>query len=421
MMRAGDRVTLHIEKAVAGGRTLARHDGAIVLVAAAIPGETVEAEIENVQRGTMWAMTRRVLEASPDRVEPFCDWACGGTAYAHVRYERQCELKRDILHDAFRRIAHVALDHDPPMAPSPPYGYRMRARLHVRDGRLGFFREGTHDLCDAAVTRQLLPHTTDALRGLESALRAAPRGGVAEIEVSENRDATERACHLELAPGGDPSLLAGVTKTDGLTGASCGSSHHARALTLWGSPTVSETIGSVRLERHANAFFQGNRYLLEQLVSRVVMAVPPGRVVELYAGVGLFSAAIAARGEAEVIAVEGDPVSANDLKRNVAPFGSRVRPRHQGVETFLSSNRALTRGATALVDPPRTGLSKEALEGMVMFAPPRIVYVSCDVATLARDTRALIARDYALTRIEAFDMFPNTAHVETLTIFDKVK
>jgi 23S rRNA (uracil1939-C5)-methyltransferase len=184
---------------------------------------------------------------------------------------------------------------------------------------------------------------------------------------------------------------------------------------------VTDTIGGVRLTRHANAFFQGNRYLLEQLISRVVKAVPPGRLVELYAGVGGFSAAIAARGDAEVIAVEGDAVAADDLKRNVAPFGARATPRHQAVEAFLASNRAHLRGATALVDPPRTGLSKEALEGIVMIGPPRIVYVSCDVATLARDAGTLVARGYALTSVEAFDMFPNTAHVETLAILDKVK
>jgi 23S rRNA (uracil1939-C5)-methyltransferase len=419
-MHSGDRVTLRIEKAVAGGRMLARHEGAIVLVAAAIPGETVEAEIEKIQRGTIWAVTRRVVEASADRVEPFCDWACGGTAYAHVRYERQLELKRDILRDAFQRLAHVSLDGELPVAASLPYGYRMRARLHFRDGRLGFFREGTHDLCDAAATRQLLPATSEALRRLETALSAAPRGGINEIAVSENCAASERACHLELAAGGDPSRLAAATETEGLTGASCGSRHHARALTLWGSPMVTDTIGGVRLERHAKSFFQGNRYLLEQLVSHVVRAVPAGRMVELYAGVGLFSAAIAARGDADVIAVEGDGVAADDLKRNVAPFGSRATARHQAVEAFLSSNRAHSRGATALVDPPRTGLSKEALEGIVLFGAPRIVYVSCDVATLARDARTLLERGYSLTSIEAFDMFPNAAHVETLAIFDKV-
>jgi tRNA/tmRNA/rRNA uracil-C5-methylase (TrmA/RlmC/RlmD family) len=152
----------------------------------------------------------------------------------------------------------------------------------------------------------------------------------------------------------------------------------------------------------------------------VLTAVPLGRVVELYAGVGLFSAAIAARGDAEVIAVEGDAVAADDLKRNVGPYSSQATPRHQAVEAFLSSNRAQIKGATALVDPPRTGLSKEALEGIVLFGPPRIVYVSCDVATLARDAGTLVARGYALTSIEAFDMFPNTAHVETLAILDKV-
>src|SRR5919106_6574504 len=107
-MKPGDRLTLRIEKAVAGGRMLARHEGAIALVAAAIPGELVEADFEKIQRGTIWARTTRVLEPSPDRVEPFCELDCGGSVYAHVRYERQRALKGDVLRDAFSRLAHLA-------------------------------------------------------------------------------------------------------------------------------------------------------------------------------------------------------------------------------------------------------------------------------------------------------------------------
>ena len=117
-MQLRDRITLRVEKAVAGGRMLARHHGAIALVAAAIPGELVEAEIEKIHRGTIWAVTRRVIEASPERVEPMCDWACGGTLYAHVRYERQLELKREVLRDAFARVAKLPLTMDLPLVAS---------------------------------------------------------------------------------------------------------------------------------------------------------------------------------------------------------------------------------------------------------------------------------------------------------------
>jgi 23S rRNA (uracil1939-C5)-methyltransferase len=415
-MGPGERLTLTIEKAVAGGRMLARHEGAIVLVAAAIPGETVDVEIEKVQRGTIWATTRGVIDASPDRVDPFCDWACGGSVYAHVRYERQLALKREVLRDAFARLAHVQLDSDVPVAASLPDGYRMRARLHFQHGQLGFYREGTHDLCDPADTRQLLPATIEALKTLERALRDATRVTIREVVVAENCEATERALHLELDREGDPSRLAALTQIADVTGVSCGAGPQRRSLTLSGSPSVTDTVAGVRLTRHARAFFQGNRYLLSDLVTRVLIQVPPGLVVDLYAGVGLFSAALAARGDTSVTAVEGDAVAADDLKHNIAPYGAGVSARHQPVEAYVRGRHPEVQGATILVDPPRTGMSKEALAGVLALKPARIVYVSCDVATLARDVRTAGGRGYRLASIEAFDMFPHTAPVESLAV-----
>lgn len=416
-MKPGDRLTLRIEKAVAGGRMLARHDGAIALVAAAIPGEIVDAEIEKIQRGTIWAATRRVVEASTDRVEPFCELDCGGSVYAHVRYERQLLLKREVLRDAFARLAHVPLPEDVTVTGSRADGYRMRARLHVRNGRVGFFREGTHVLCAAGPTRQLLPETLETLDRLEQALARAPRASIGEVEVSENCDATERALHLELGGDGDPSSLGALTQIEGVNGVSSGAPHHSRALTLWGAPEVTDTLHGVRLKRHARAFFQGNRYLLSTLVSRVVEHVPAGNVFDLYAGVGLFSAVLAARGDVHLTSVEGDPISAHDLKHNLAPFGAAASARHQPVEMFLASR--LPRPDAVIVDPPRTGMTRQALEGVLLLRAPRLVYVSCDVATLARDVRTMTERGYSLAHIEAFDMFPNTAHVETLAVLER--
>jgi 23S rRNA (uracil1939-C5)-methyltransferase len=420
MMTPGDHVTLQIEKAVAGGRMLARHSGAVVLVSGAIPGETVEAMVEKVQRGTVWASTTSVLEPSPDRVDPFCEPACGGSVYAHVRYARQLDLKRDVLRDAFARLARFPLEGDIPLAASPAEGYRMRARLHARNGRIGFFREGTHELCDAATTRQLLPATCDTLRQLQDALASAGRANVSEIEIAENCAATERAVHIELGAGGDPSQLGPITKIAGLNGVSCGGAQQGRPLTLWGTPVVSDVVSGVTLKRQACAFFQGNRFLLADLVSDVVAAVTTGSVLDLYAGVGLFSAVLAARDTGEVTAIEGDRAAAEDLKRNVAPYRD-VSARHQSVEAFLSSRGGRQRVQTVLVDPPRSGMTKDALLGVIRLAPARIVYVSCDVATLARDTRTLRDCNYGLTSLKAFDLFPNTAHVESLAILDRVK
>ena len=425
-MTRGDRLTLTVEKPAAGGRMIARHNGVIALVSAAIPGETVEAVVEKIQRNTIWASTTKVIEASPDRIDPGPDWSCGGSVFAHIRYERQIALKRDIVRDAFSRLAHLPVPGDIPVAGSRVDGYRMRARLHFRQGKLGFFREGTHTLCDAGATRQLLAATLDALGALEQALQRAPDRTITDVEISENCRGDERACHLDLIQGADASRLGSLPEVEGFAGLSCAEEHNPHTLTLWGTPVVHDTLNvssaqgdvTMPLSRHARAFFQGNRYLLQDLVTTVVHLVPSGRVLDLYAGVGLFAVAVATRGDSTVIAVEADRTSADDLKRNAAPVHERIEARHQSVETFLTVERRL-RVDTAIIDPPRTGISKPAITGIISAAPPRIVYVSCDIATLARDARLLVDSGYHLQQLQLFDLFPNTAHVETVAVFDR--
>ena len=404
---------------------IARHAGGIALVSAAIPGETVEAEVERMQRGTVWARTTRVVTASADRVSPSGDWACGGNVFSHIAYDRQLAIKRDIIRDAFTRIGRMATPEQLPVARSPVDGYRMRARLHVRGGRIGFFREGTHDLCDAEATGQLLPETTASLQRLAAAMTALPNASVVEVEVSENAAADQRVVHLELAAGGEPSRLGTLSAVEGITGASCGFATSHRALTLWGVPSITETIVvpaasgdlPVTLTRHAHAFFQGNRFLIARLAAAVLDAVPHGRVLDLYAGVGLFSAPLARRGT-DVIAIEGDRIAAEDLKTNAAAAGGAIEARHQAVETFLAVDTPAGINCV-VVDPPRTGMTKEALAGAIALHAARVVYVSCDVATLARDARLLADSGYRLQALEAFDLFPNTAHVETVAVFDR--
>jgi 23S rRNA (uracil1939-C5)-methyltransferase len=412
-MTRGDRLRLSIERPAAGGRMIARHDGAIVFVSGAIPGETVEAEIEKVQRGTAWATTRQVLEASPDRISGAADGACGGSVLAHVKYDRQRELKAAIINDAFRRLGRVTLDAPVEVTASPIDGYRMRARLHVRGGRIGFFREGTHSLCDPRLTRQMRDDSTDVLAALERSLSVLERPTVSEIEWSENVEASDRALHLELVADADPSRLAALTKVDGLTGVTCAPVDHSRTMELWGSPLVSDRVRGATVTRHARSFFQGNRYLLQTLVDHVVALIDKSGVLDLYAGVGLFSVAASAAGKGAVTAVEGDRFSADDLKRNAT--GTDITAIVGPVERFLERPRGTW--STVIVDPPRTGMSKEATAGVIALRAPRLVYVSCDIATLARDTRLLLDSGYHIVNMRAFDLFPNTAHVETVIAF----
>jgi 23S rRNA (uracil1939-C5)-methyltransferase len=430
---AGSVIDLSIEKPAAGGRMIARHDGRVVLVHAAIPGERVRAVVERTGQGVVYATAIDVLEASPDRRVGLGDWACGGNVYSHVAYARQVQLKGEVIADALSRIGKVSLEAPVAVAPSPEEGYRMRARLHARGRTLGFFREGTHGLCDPASTRQLLPETCAFVQALSGQLRDGALEGVTAIELCENVPATERALHLELnvprAPRG-LATLAALPSVVGVSASFAGASPDRsgpvrRTLTSGGAPCVVDIVeltGSqagpvhVRLQHHVQAFFQANRYLLARLASRVVSLVPAGPVVDLYAGVGLFSAALAASGWTSVVAVEGDRIGASDLKANAAPFGSALVPVEMAVEAYLAVH-PVRPDTTIVIDPPRTGMSKEATSALVAQKAVRLIYVSCDVATFARDTRKLMDAGYRLAQLEAFDLFPNTAHVEAVGVF----
>ena len=412
-MNRGERLRLTIERPAAGGRMIARHDGAVVFVAGAIPGEVVDAEIEKVQRGTAWAIARAIVQPSPDRIDGAPDGACGGSVLAHISYERQRSLKSEIIVDAFRRLGRITLDAPLAVTGSPVDGYRMRARLHLRAGRIGFFREGTHSWCAPGPTRQLRAETIEALVALERALASLERPTVGEIELAENIAATERALHLELLPNADPSRLGTLTRLDGVTGVTCAPLDHPRTIELWGSPMVTDRVGGAMLTRHVRSFFQGNRYLLSPFVEHVVGLIADGGVLDLYAGVGLFSVSAAVAGRGPVIAVEGDRFAAADLRRNAE--GHQITVRTGSVEQFLE--RAPHGVSTVIVDPPRTGMSKEATSGVIRLKAAHLVYVSCDIATLARDTRMLVDAGYRLISAQAFDLFPNTAHVETVIAF----
>ena len=428
-VQPGSLITVEIEKPAAGGRMLARHEGQVVLVWGAIPGERVRARVDRVGRGVLFAETAEVLEPSADRRETGSDWRCGGNVFSHVVYERQTRLKAEIIRDTLGRIGHVWLPTAPAVAASPEHGYRTRTRLHARGRRLGFLREGTHQLCDAGMTGQLLPETCAWVAEAERDMAEDGLVGLSGVEVAENVRGDERVCHLHLAAGIDAAPFARFADGGRLTGLSAESSGGAGVRQLTGTPFVSDVVTpqageaetTVRLRHHVRAFFQGNRFLLESLVRHVVGLVPSGPVVDLYAGVGLFGLALASAGREFVTLVEGDPVSSADLASNAEAFGSRVAVDRRSVETFLLAAKARSRveAATVVVDPPRTGISKEAMRGLVQARPPHLVYVSCDVATLARDTRALLDAGYELDGVTGIDLFPNTAHVETVTRFTR--
>ena len=400
----GDTVPLTVEKPAAGGEMLARADGQVVLISGAIPGEQVVVRVERIAKRVAHAKVIEVGDASPDRREAFADPRCGGCLYSHIAYSRQLALKSEVIVDAFTRIAKIAPPNLPVVTPSPEEGYRMRARLHMRGPRLGFFREATHDLCDARQTRQLLPATCDALERLTAAARSLGATElIREIELSENIDGSERVAHFDSVQPLELRVLEALSEIDGFTR----------------GPHVTDTLSfgerRIVLRRHVLAFFQGNRHLLHRLVEHVVDRLPNGgSVLDLYAGAGLFAIAAAVLRGASVTAVEGDRYAADDLHANAAAAGGPIEAKRASVESFAASMKGAD---TVIVDPPRTGMTPPALDAVLRLRPRSLIYVSCDVATLARDARAIVARGYSLGPMQAFDLFPNTPHVETVVEF----
>ena len=422
MLKPGEIVPLRIDKPVAGGRMIARSNGEVVLVAGVIPGERASAQIERVAKGVAYAQAVVIDEPSADRRKPFTDPLCGGCLYAHIAYPRQLEIKSLVITDALARIGRIPWTPPIAVAPSDEEGYRMRARLHLRSGQIGFFREGSHELCDARTTRQLLPATCDVLDRLASRFQPADISG--DLEMTENVEATHRVVHLESTTVVPPAVWVEVVKDPGLTGITAsrelaGSEH---VMIVSGDAYVADTVTieghEVALRRHVLSFFQGNRYLLRDLVAHVMTQMAPGdEVVDLYAGVGLFSVAATITRGAHVRAVEGDRVAALDLVANAASLGGAIEPLHESIESFTARHHIAP--AVLIVDPPRTGMSREALQGIIALDARKIVYVSCDVATLARDTKTLLEAGYAIDRIDAFDLFPNTPHVETVVVLSR--
>jgi len=413
-------VELVIERPVPGGHMLARLDGRIVFVSGAIPGERVRAVVTRRRGQVSWADTREVIEASPDRREPCGDARCGGAVYSHIAYGRQCALKGEVIRDAFRRIAKHPLERDVAVLPSPEEGYRLRARLHAQDGQMGFHLEGSHALCDADATGQLGPGAFEAVDRLRKTL-GVNFGACTAIVVSENVAASQRVALCELKPDWDPGLFAGLPMVEGLTGVAVLAPRGM--FTCTGQDQIVDEArvllgleSDLRWTRQAASFFQGNRFLVGDLLRLVLAAAEGDHFVDLYSGIGLFAVALADRG-ARGLAVEGEAASGQDLSDNAGQCDGRLSVQHGPVEAVVASLPAQPPDVV-VVDPPRTGLSPEVLEGLLLWKAPRLVYVSCDVATLARDAGRLLAGGYTLSGLEGLDMFPRTAHVECVAVFD---
>jgi len=425
---------VQIEKLVHGGKGLA-HDGSkAVFVAGVLPGESVRIQVGRSRKGYAEGHLLEVVEASPDRVPPPCPvyGRCGGCQLQHAAPAVQLALKRDILAETLARLGGLTDLVVPPVIPSPEvFGYRSRTRFAVLRSQRGsaslaFHEEGSHRLVPIAECL-LLPQRLNATVAHLNRLLAVPESHAIELqEVSLGLSFTTgevviqyvaERCTRPQAEAWFERVLTGVAGVKGQA-LLAGRGRQARRWVA-GETTLTEQLAGMTFRLSDRAFAQANWRLNEILVEAVRtwavegVASSPLRVLELYAGVGNFGLPIARAG-ALVTMVEGNPAALKDARYNArVNHVGRCRFRSGPVEEVLAGSDP-GEYDLILLDPPRSGLSKEALSHLVRLRPGRILYLSCDPPTLARDVREMRESGYRVARLQGYDMFPQTMHIETL-------
>ncbi len=350
-----------------GGSAVGRVEGKAVFVPYAIAGERIRARIVQDKGRFAEAELLEVLDSSPHRVQPRCQHfgICGGCHWQHIDYAMQLELKRQIVHDQFIRIGGFKDLSVQPTLPSPdPWYYRSHISLHTTsEGQAGF----------VSTDQQTV------------------------IPIQE--------CHIMR-----PELFAMLQHIP---------SHKEQRLQVGNTGKDRPEKVHYRVKDHvfqvsAGSFFQVNLPQAEMLVTLVLENLQlqgNERVLDLYSGVGLFTAFIAEHAR-HVTAIESSPMAVQDAKINLAAF-KNVEILEGRAEAILKRQKY----HAAITDPPRTGMKPKALNTLIQCRPQKIIYVSCDPSTLARDARQLAENGYRLTVVQPVDMFPQTYHIETVAVF----
>ena len=433
---------LSIEKLIYGGDGLARTpagaDGRsmAVFVPFVLPGERVEAEIRQEKPGFARGSVAQLIEASPDRVEARCPYyrQCGGCHYQHIPYERQLGFKAEILRETLRRISKIELKSEIHLHASPPWNYRNRTRLQVRTApefALGYLRTSSHEFLavrECPISSPLLNRVIARL--LELGGLNCP-AAVEEIELfaeaADERLLAWAFCGLDADKGAllcwaeaierELPEISGVTFFSSRRRSSERSLDddapmEAKELAQSGAKAIRYRTKDHEYQVSAGAFFQGNRYLVDELVSVVAGNASGDGGLDLYAGVGLFSVALAGNFH-HIFSVEASQTSHADLVQNVPANVKAVGAR---TEDYLRSRPMRKSPDLVVLDPPRTGAGKAVIRFLVELGAPRVRYVSCDPATLARDIAPLLVAGYHIEEAHLFDLFPETFHIESVML-----
>jgi tRNA/tmRNA/rRNA uracil-C5-methylase (TrmA/RlmC/RlmD family) len=380
-------IEVTIERMLPGGVGLAHAAGRTLFVALAAPGDVVRVRIDQIRGKLAFASIEEIITPSPVRIEPRCPYfgACGGCDFQQLSYAAQLDAKVEIIRDCLHRIARIGSLPGISITRSPSqWHYRARAtwQYDQSPSAFGYFERGSHRVCDVADCAVLVPELEPTFQDL----RQRARGHSLSEDLNE----------IEAVAGDE-----GVSVAPALPG--------------WPTRSVIRRIGAESYELDAAAFFQTNNALLVPLIDEAVKNARGETAVDLYCGVGLFTLPLARR-FVRVVGVESNAAAAQFARRNLRSAQLANAPITTArVGDWLQAQRqSFGLVELLLLDPPRSGVEGGALEGILALRPRRISYVSCDPATLGRDLKALLAGGYALDSIAAFDMFPQTHHVETV-------
>jgi len=441
---------LSIEKLIYGGDGLARtppgDDGRnmAVFVPFVLPGEKVEAEIRQGKAGFARASVSQLIEASADRIEARCPYfqRCGGCHYQHIPYERQLEFKAAILHETLLRIAKIELSSEIRPHGSPPWNYRNRTRLQLRTApefALGYFRFGSHEFLpvrECPISSPLINRMMAQLlelRGLNcpAAVEEIELFADAEDEhvlswafCGRENDSNELLRWAEALQRELPEIV-GVTFFASRRFQERSEERQSedeaptdlKSIAQSGAKAIRYRTREHEYRVSAGAFFQTNRYLIDELVSIVTGNVRGEVALDLYAGVGLFSSILAGNFH-HIFGVEASQTSHGDFMQNVPANVKAVGARTEDylASDYFRNRKERKRPDLIVLDPPRTGAGKKVMSSLVGLGAPLVRYVSCDPATLARDLVPMLASGYRIEEAHLFDLFPETFHIESVML-----
>jgi 23S rRNA (uracil1939-C5)-methyltransferase len=420
---------VRIEKLVYGGDGLAHHDGHTVFVPLVLPGELVRIESASRKKKFIRGRLEHVVEPSAERVAAPCPHfaSCGGCQYQHMPYEAQIRYKAEILRETLGRIGRIQWTGAIETQTSPPFGYRNRAQWKLRSNQegaagsagIGYFEMGSTRLCAVTECSILSPRLADTFSRLRQLItQGNVLSAVDEIEAFADSNDEKILLNLSAERLNDSpeSIAAALRESLPNVESILIQDRRADKFHLAGPGYLTYAAGGTPYRVGHLSFFQVNRFLIEALVEAVIGTDRGRLALDLYAGVGLFSVALARQFE-RVIGVESNPAAAKDLEVNLKESGgSSPASRNVTVEGFLS--RWHEKPDLVVVDPPRAGMETDALVHLKKLAPARVHYLSCDPPTLSRDLAQLVGTNddgpYQMESINLFDIFPQTYHMEVL-------